>query len=111
MNAWMMCLLCVPAFAALSMGMDKHHEQVHGRELLPAHAWPWRSVGSALLLLALLWSLRSWGTSVAIAAWIGALTFAALCVGLLLTYAPQHLRNVALGCGALSALCAALSML
>lgn len=98
MNIWIMWLLCLPAFAAFSLAMDKHHEQVLQSVPLPAQRWAWRSTGVVLMLLALLWSLHHWSTSVAIVSWLGTLTFAALCVGALLTYAPQRLRALALAC-------------
>lgn len=49
----------------------------------------------ACLLGSLLVCLHGWGASVAVAAWLGVLTFAALFTGLMLTYAPRQLRTVA----------------
>jgi hypothetical protein len=47
--------------------------------------------------------LQRWGTSVAVAAWRGVLTPAALAVALVLTYAPRQVRVLA-ACSAAAAL-------
>lgn len=95
MNVWIAWLLAVPAFAALSQAMERHGAQDHG-SLPPARVlWIWRGAGLALLLGALAVCLHHWGTSVAVAAWIGVLTFAALAVALVLTYAEHRLRGLA----------------
>ena len=95
MNAWIAGLLALPGFFALSQAMERHHEQVAGVAATPAAAWCWRGAGAVLLLLALVVCLQGWGTSVAVAAWLGVLTLAALAVALLLTYAAHSLRWVA----------------
>ncbi|MBN9324326.1 MAG: DUF3325 family protein, partial [Delftia acidovorans] len=56
----------------------------------------WRLAGYALLALSLAPCLLRWNASVALAAWLGLLTFAALALGLLLTYAPKFARRVAI---------------
>lgn len=101
MNAWMAGLLAVPAFAALSQAMERHHSQP-GAALPASAAWGWRALGTALLLAALWVCLQRWGTSVAVAAWLGVLTPAALAVALVLTYAPRQVRVLA-ACSAASA--------
>ena len=95
MNAWIAGLLALPGFFALSQAMERHHAQVAGGDHAPAVAWCWRGVGVVLLLLALAVCLSGWGASVAVAAWLGVLTLAALAVALLLTYAAHSLRGVA----------------
>lgn len=92
MNTWIALLLALPAFAALSQAMERHHEQVHGVVPSVQAMWLWRAAGMLLLILSLAVCLHTWGTSVAIAAWLGVLTLAALPVALMLTYAPQRLR-------------------
>ncbi|WP_284335992.1 DUF3325 domain-containing protein [Comamonas sp. NoAH] len=96
MNTWIALLLAIPAFAALSQAMERHHAQVCGNEPSPRIAWSCRVVGAALLLGTLVVCLQAWGTSVAVAAWLGVLTLAALTVGLVLTYAAHCLRGGAL---------------
>lgn len=102
MNTWIALLWGVPAFAALSLAMERHHEQMLGKELGIRGMWLWRAVGTALLLGSLLVCLHGWGLSVAVAAWLGVLTFAALFTGLMLTYAPRQLRTVASVCAVLA---------
>lgn len=55
-----------------------------------AHRW------RGAVVLALVISLHHWGTSVAVVACLGSLTFAALRVGALLSYAPRNLTAVVL---------------
>lgn len=95
MNAWIALLWSVPAFAALSLAMERHHEQLGGAGLTARRTWAWRGTAVGLLWASLQVCLHGWGTSVALAAWLGVLTFAALFTGLLLTYAPRQLRAVA----------------
>lgn len=95
MTTWIAWLLAFPAFAALSLAMDAHHERVLGTTVLPRAQWLWRSAGVALLLASLAICWRHWSASVAVAAWLGVLTLAALAVVLLLTYAAPRLRWLA----------------
>lgn len=101
MNAWMAGLLAVPALAALSQAMERHHRQP-GAALPARVVWGWRALGTALLLAALWVCLQRWTPSVAVAAWLGVLTPAALAVALVLTYAPQQVRVLA-ACSAVGA--------
>ena len=98
MNTWIAWALALPAFAALSQAMESHHEQTVGVPPSARAAWLWRSAGIILLLLSLTVCVHTWSTSVAVAAWLGVLTLAAVPMGLMLTYMPQRLRVVAAGC-------------
>ena len=95
MNAWTLWLLSVPGFAALSMVMERHAEDVSNAVPSAAQRLRARVLGAVCLVAALLVSLHHWNTSVAVVAWLGALTFAALAVVGVLTYAPHRLRSVA----------------
>lgn len=95
MNTWIALGLALPAFAALSQAMERHHAQVVGVALSARAAWSWRAAGVLLLVLSLAVCLHTWGTSVALAAWLGVLTLAAVAVALVLTYWPQRLRALA----------------
>ena len=81
--------LSYAAMAAVSLSMERHQEQVMGKAF---PALPLRLGGWALLAVALVPAIGAWGTSVGILAWLGFLTFAALGVGLQMTYAPQPVR-------------------
>lgn len=100
MSAWIALGLGLPAFVALSMAMARHQEQVFGRELSLSAGRRWRIAGVLLLSAALTVCVARWQWSVGIAAWLGALTFAAVTVGLVLTYRPDRL--LPLGGGALA---------
>lgn len=87
--------LAFAGFAVIAASMDRHQDQLGTEGLAPARLKAWRLAGHALLALSLAPCLLRWNASVAVAAWLGLLTFAALALGLLLTYAPQLARRVA----------------
>lgn len=96
MTAWIAWAFCLPAFSALSFAMQRHQEQAFGRVLSPSATLAWRALGVALLVVSLgVCLLSNWSVSVAIAAWIGVLSFGALCVGLMFAFAPRRLRPFA----------------
>ena len=64
--------------------MERSHPATSRRDLLLGSA--------ALAAVALVPAIVAWGTSVGILAWLGFLTFAALAVGLQMTYAPRPVR-------------------
>jgi hypothetical protein len=81
--------------AALSLAMDRHAEQVHGRS--PRAAWrgALRLLGALLLALAAVPCVRAWGASVGVVVWLGLLSAGALLLVLLLPYAPRAVRPLA----------------
>lgn len=87
--------LAFAAFTVIAASMDRHQDQLGTEQLLPARLQAWRWAGFALLAVSLAPCLLRWGPSVAVAAWLGLLTFAALALALLLTYAPQWGRRAA----------------
>lgn len=89
MSALIVLALCYAAMAAVSLSMERHREQVHGKAAAAMHL---RLGGWALLAVALVPAIVAWGTSVGILAWLGMLTFAALGTGLQMTYAPRPVR-------------------
>lgn len=89
--ALMALLLGFAGFAALSLAMDRHQEQVLGRALTAAPNHGLRAAGTALLLLALGTCMLPQSQSVAAAVWLGLLSFAALAVAALLSYFPRAL--------------------
>ena len=90
-TALMALLLNLTGFAALSLAMDRHQEQVLGRTLtrLPNHGL--QAAGTAFLLSALAACMVGQTRSVAAIVWLGLLTFAALSVAALLSYHPRAL--------------------
>jgi len=98
-------LLAFTAFATIAAAMDRHIDDLQWTTAECATRW--RVGGWALLAVSLLPCLAHWNPSVALTAWCGLLTFAALAWGLLLTYsAPQHLRHVVPAVGGLGVLLA-----
>lgn len=95
MTAWIALALALAAFAALSLAMDRHQEQVLGRALRPAATHGWRAAGWVLLAVSLLPCLAQGNTSLAIAVWAGTLSLAAFGLGLLLSYAPRAVPGAA----------------
>jgi len=89
MSALIVFGLAYAAMALLALAMARHQAQFVGRELAPRQVRMLRAGGWGLLALALWPALAAWGTQVGIAGWLGVLSFAALAVGLQLSYAPR----------------------
>ncbi|MCD2511881.1 DUF3325 domain-containing protein [Comamonas endophytica] len=105
MSAWIAGALALPAFTALSLAMERHQEQVFGRALVLRASVIWRLAGIALLSLSLACCLAAgWSGAVAVTAWLGMLSFAALLTGWMLSYMPRHLLRAACAALALAAL-------
>lgn len=100
-------LLSFCGFAALSLAMDRHQEDVLGRALAGLHNHVLQAAGTGLLVLALLACMVGKTASVAAVDWLGLLTFAALAVAALLSYFPRALLPAA-GVALLAAAAAAL---
>lgn len=96
--------LAFPGFVALSFGMDRHQEDLLGKVLQRPALIAWRAIGVVALVFALVVCLQTWSISVGVAVWLGLLTFAAMMVGLFLTYAPHLLVRVASGSAGLGVL-------
>jgi len=96
-------LLCHPAMMALSLVMGRHYEQLTGRREVPAiRRHLLRVTGWALLLLAAMLCIATFGSGVGLATWCALLTVAALTVACGLTYRPRQsacMAAVALGLG------------
>lgn len=84
-------LLSFTGFAALCLAMDRHQEPVLGRVLtgMPNHGL--RAVGAVMLVLALTACLAGQAQSIAVAVWLGLMTFAAFAVAAMLSYFPRAL--------------------
>ncbi|OZI32221.1 hypothetical protein CAL29_30870 [Bordetella genomosp. 10] len=93
--AWVCLLLAFAGFGAIAASMDRHYEDLLGHEPAARTRRILRGVGYAVLALALWPAIAGWGPSVGPVLWFGALTLAALPLGLLLTYRPAWARRAA----------------
>jgi len=85
-------------FAALSLAMDRHHEDSFAGARDPLRDRPWlRAAGIAGLLLSLLGSLELQGATQGWVLWCGVLTASALGVVLTLTYLPRRALQFGVG--------------
>lgn len=86
------CSAAFGGFVALSLAMDRHHEDTYGRGTQPAPGTRrWLRAGGTLGLLASLFaSLAAAGRVQGWVFWLGALTAGALAVVLLQAYAPRQ---------------------
>ncbi|AEE66537.1 DUF3325 domain-containing protein [Bordetella pertussis] len=101
LNATAFCL-AYAGFAALSLGMDRHYEDVFDRALPRRRRLALRSLEWLGLALSLWASAGAWGWNYGTVEWIGILSLAGLLLIWLLTFWPR----AALGAGGACALAA-----
>ena len=83
------------AFIALASAMSKHQKQIFNRELNPAQNRIATILGWLLLLTSLVICLLSGKISSMLSYWVGVLTFAALLIGLMLSYYSDKIKSLA----------------
>lgn len=101
MTLWPALFVAFAGFSAIAACMDRHRDQFGTQTLTSGQIQLCRAVGFVLLGSSLQMCIAHGNTSIALSAWVGLLTFAALALGLLLTYAPHKARPVAYGAAAL----------
>lgn len=84
--------LAFAGWTALSIGMDRHYADIHGRGKEPDQRTRnvCRLIGTAALLVTFAVSVRLQGWTVGSVLCLGTMTAGALMLVLLLTYAPQR---------------------
>jgi hypothetical protein len=89
--------LCHAGFGALSVAMQRHYADMHGRgqEAPPALRRRLQATGAAALALALGAAVLKAGAGHGPLLWLGAMTAAALALVLLLSYAPRRVARLA----------------
>jgi len=97
-------VLMFVAFVALAATMAKHQDQLGGKQFTARQVHCWQLAGWGLLALSLWPCLLRWNTSIALAAWFGLLTLAALALGLMFTYTPKIIQYLKTAITAISAL-------
>lgn len=95
--------LCYAGFGALSVAMQRHYADMHGRgqEAPPDLRRRLQAVGASALVLAFLAAVLKAGGGHGPLVWLGGMTAAALALMLLLTYAPQRVSLLAQAAGAI----------
>ncbi|WP_336041507.1 DUF3325 domain-containing protein [Acinetobacter dispersus] len=91
MAALMLWCVAVVALSALACGMSKHQRDIFSAQISAQNSRHFEIVGWVMLLLSALVMIYLKGASVGLSEWLGCITFAALAVGLLLTYHPKKL--------------------
>ncbi|ENV09746.1 hypothetical protein F966_02406 [Acinetobacter higginsii] len=91
MAAMMLWCVAVVALSALACGMSKHQRDIFSSQISVQNSRRFEIVGWVVLLLSALVMIYIKGASVGLSEWLGCITFAALAVGLLLTYQPKKL--------------------
>ncbi|MCU4335639.1 DUF3325 domain-containing protein [Acinetobacter dispersus] len=91
MAALMLWCVAVVALSALACGMSKHQRDIFSTQISAQNSRRFEIVGWVMLLLSALVMIYLKGASVGLSEWLGCITFAALAVGLLLTYQPKKL--------------------
>jgi vacuolar-type H+-ATPase subunit I/STV1 len=84
------------AFFALASGMEKHQKQIFLKTLTPKMTLFFGILGWLLLIIGLILCLYKGHISNMISYWVGVLTFAALAVGLTLSYKAEYSRKIAI---------------
>jgi len=105
MNAAAFCL-AYAGFSALSLGMDRHYEDLFDRALPRGRQLALRALGWLGLALSLAACAAAWGWSYGTVEWIGILSIAGLLLIWLLTYAPRAALTAAGACAAAAPLLA-----
>lgn len=97
MAAWMLWCVAVVALSALACGMSKHQRDIFSSQISAQNSRRFEIVGWVMLLISALVMIYFKGASVGLSEWVGCITFAALAVGLLLTYQPKKLLQANVG--------------
>ena len=95
--------LCFSGFVALSLSMNRHHEQVFATKPGERRIQVLRLAGWLALGLAIVPCLQAFSLSVGLTLWVSTLSVAAALLIILLPYAPRVITSVALLAPALSA--------
>lgn len=86
--------LCSIAFITLASSMSKHQKQIFGHELTVKQTKIATVAGWFLLIFALGLSIANGQKSNMISYWIGVLSFAALFIGLCISYMQTKIRQI-----------------
>lgn len=91
MSAWILWCISVFAFSSLACSMTKHQRDIFTAKVTAQKTRLFQLVGWSILIISALVMMFWKGASIGFAEWLGCLSFAALVVGLILTYSPKKL--------------------
>lgn len=91
MNALLLWCILVWGFSALAASMSKHQRDIFVAKVPEQKTRIFQITGWVILTLAAILAIFYKGASVGLSEWIGVMSFAALLVGLTLTYFPKKL--------------------
>ncbi|WP_333663051.1 DUF3325 domain-containing protein [Acinetobacter sp.] len=91
MSAWILWCISVFAFSSLACGMNKHQRDIFTAKVTEQKTRLFQIVGWVVLAVSAVLVLFWKGASIGMTEWLCCLTFAALAVGLTLTYFPKKL--------------------
>lgn len=94
MSAWILWCVLVWALSCLACAMSKHQREIFSQKVSARATRIFQCLGWALLNISVIVMIFYQTPSVAIAEWLGCLSFAALMVGLTLTYLPKKLKQL-----------------
>lgn len=112
MKALLAFSAALTGLSALSLAMDRHHEDCRGRGRQPAPALRrgLQAAGVSALLLSLWAAIASHGSAQGWVFWFGAMTAAALAVVLTLAYVPRRAMALLRASASLALVCALVSL-
>lgn len=91
MAAWMLWCVAVVALSSLACGMNKHQRDIFSSPVSAQMSRAFEIAGWVILLISALVMIYVKGASIGLSEWLGCISFAALAVGLALTYQPKKL--------------------
>ena len=91
----MIWALATLGFFALASSISKHQKQIFNKELTLQQTRLATTIGWLLLIVSLFICLTQGHWSTEISYWVGVITFAALFIGVCLSYFEQKIKNIA----------------
>jgi hypothetical protein len=94
MSAWILWCVLIWALSSLACSMSKHQRDVFNKKVSARQSRIFQGLGWGLLAISVLLMMLYQVPSIGISEWLGCLSFAALMVGLTLTYLPKKLMQL-----------------
>lgn len=91
MTALLLWCVCVVGLSSLACAMAKHQREIFSSPVSQRNCRLFQTVGWGLLIISAGLAAYFKGISIGLSEWLGCVSFAALAVGLLLTYSPKKI--------------------